>query len=71
MALALEIGRGSKFSMALYHVGWYFFFPSVPSKTYLQITLLADTREYDVLQQTALIDVLINHGKFMLKFKKS
>lgn len=71
MALALDIEKCSKFSVALYHARQYFlFFLSIPSKTYLQITLLADTWKYDVLQQTPLIDVLINHAKFMLKFKK-
>lgn len=68
--LALDIRRCSKFSVALHHIGWYFlfFFSSIPSKIYLKITLLADTWKYNVLQQTPLVNALINHAKFMSRF---
>lgn len=51
-----------------YRVMFSIFFSSIPSKIYLQITLLADTWKYDVLQQTPLIDLLVNHAKFMSRF---
>lgn len=70
--LAQIVGEHSKFMWLYAAQGCIFFlFFAFPSKTHLQITLLADTWKYDVLQQTPLIDVLINHAKFMLEFKKN